>query len=655
MTSEPDSAAPVSQTPNETVVSPSGHEPPPSTAGHPSKLLVLALTSLGVVYGDIGTSPLYAMRECFLGEHELAATPEHVLGVLSLILWALIVVISLKYLLYIMRADNQGEGGVLALLALAQPDRRKARGYRVALVVMGVFGAALLYGDGMITPAISVLSAVEGLEVVTPVFSPYVVPITIIILVALFMFQSHGTARVGILFGPVTLLWFTVLAVLGVRGILMEPGVLKAVNPWYAAVFFVHAGWTGYLVLGAVFLVVTGGEALYADMGHFGKRPIRLAWFVVVLPALLLNYFGQGALVLSDPAEIHHPFFHLAPRWALWPMVVLAMMATIIASQAVISGAFSLTRQAVQLGELPRMRIVQTSSDQIGQIYIPLVNWLLMVAAIGLVIGFGDSSGLAAAYGVAVTTTMVITTILAFFVARERWRWPAGVVWPITLALLCVDLSFFGANMLKFADGGWFPLLIGGAVFVVMSTWRHGNHLIRLRSRDQQRPVETLLQSLRIDAPARTEGTDVFMAGRSDGTPAVLLHHLKLNQVLSKRVMLITVAIEQQAHVKLAERFEHEDLGEGFHRLILHYGFMDHPDVPRALRQVAAEQDLDIIPEMTTYYVGRQTLVVIDSEQWMAKWRQALFDFLSRNASRPMATFDLPPDRVVELGVSVRV
>ncbi|HVG39029.1 MAG TPA: KUP/HAK/KT family potassium transporter, partial [Pyrinomonadaceae bacterium] len=448
---------------------------------HGRYLLLLSLTALGVVYGDIGTSPLYAMRECFHGPHAIAPTPENIYGVLSLIFWSLIIVISVKYLVFVLRADNQGEGGILALTALATPIKILSRTEKRGLVIIGIFGAALLYGDGIITPAISVLSAVEGLQVATPYFSPYVVPITIVILVGLFFIQKRGTAGVGKLFGPVTLLWFLSLAVLGVSHILRNPTVLNAINPVYGYHLFFDLGWAGYLVLGTVFLVVTGGEALYADMGHFGKRPIRLVWFTLVLPALLLNYFGQGAFLLGHPGAVENPFFLMAPSWALYPMVVLATMATVIASQALISGAYSITMQAVQLGFLPRFKIDHTSSIEYGQIYIPAINWGLMLGCIAIVIGFQTSSNLAAAYGVAVTSTMVITTILFYVVERERWKWSLPAALALSGFFLIIDLSFFGANIIKVAQGGWFPLLLAALVFIVMTTWKKGRRILAER------------------------------------------------------------------------------------------------------------------------------------------------------------------------------
>ncbi|HEV2844700.1 MAG TPA: KUP/HAK/KT family potassium transporter, partial [Thermoanaerobaculia bacterium] len=503
-------------------------------------LLGLSLGALGIVYGDIGTSPLYALRECFHGPHAVPPSHDNVLGVLSLVFWSLVIIISIKYLVFVMRADNRGEGGILALMALVPPRYREARSGQWVLVAMGLFGAALLYGDGMITPAISVLSAVEGLEVATPFFNPYIVPITLVILLVLFAIQRRGTAGIGALFGPVMILWFATLAVLGAFWIVRVPAVLAAVNPGHAVRFFAQNGWQGFLVLGSVFLVVTGGEALYADMGHFGRRPIRLAWFTLVLPALLLNYFGQGALLLTHPDAAENPFYELArrlaPDWILYPMVILATAATVIASQAVISGAFSLTRQAVQLGYIPRMEIIHTSGREIGQIYIPSINWLLMLSTFGLVLGFQKSTNLAAAYGVAVTATMVITTLLACMVALRLWNWKPALVLPVTAVFLLLDSSFFGANIIKLADGGWFPLLVGLVIYTLMATWKKGRQILAERLADGALPFEQFVASVGPEGPRRVSGTAVFMARDPRGTPTALLHNLKHNKVLHARV-----------------------------------------------------------------------------------------------------------------------
>lgn len=616
---------------------------------------VLALGALGVVYGDIGTSPLYALRECFHGKESLAVTHDNVLGVLSLIFWALVIVISIKYLALVMRADNEGEGGILALLALAFPERRTRSKTRLWIIMAGVglFGSALLYGDGMITPAISVLSAVEGLRVATPLFNPYVIPITIAILIGLFSLQRHGTGKVGNIFGPVTLVWFLSLAVLGVRGILHEPRVLNALNPTYAAQFFMHNGWIGFVVLGAVFLVVTGGEALYADMGHFGKSPIRLAWFTLVLPALLLNYLGQGALLLDHPAAMENPFYRLAPSWALYPMVLLATLATVIASQALISGAFSLTMQAVQLGYSPRLRIEYTSPEAKGQIYIPYVNRFLMLCCIGLVLGFQSSSNLAAAYGVAVTQTMIITTALFYFVARRLWKWSSAKAAAVCAPFLVVELAFAGANALKIVHGGWFPLLVGAGIFTVMTTWKRGRQILGAKLRKSALPYDQFLADVKKHPPTRVPGTAVFLSGNAEGTPLALLHNLKHNKILHERVILLTIETEDVSHVSRSERVKVEEQKDGFYRVTAHYGFMEDPNVPEVLA-LCTEKGLKLHETETTFFLSRQAIVPTKAPG-MALWREKLFSFMARNAQSPADFFRLPANRVVELGMHVEI
>lgn len=616
------------------------------------QFFLVSLAALGVVYGDIGTSPLYALRECFHGVNPFPVTPENILGVLSLIFWSLILVISIKYLLFVMRADNRGEGGILALLALLDPWQGPPQNKRRVLLVLGLFGAALLYGDGVITPAISVMSAMEGLEVAMPALSHYVTPLTILILVLLFLFQKRGTAGVGSVFGPVMVLWFLVLAGLGISGILRAPAVLAAINPVHAVRFFVDNGVTGLLVLGAVFLVVTGGEALYADMGHFGPGPIRFAWFALVLPALLLNYFGQGALMLSDPARTIHPFYQLAPPWALYPLVLLATIATVIASQAVISGAFSLTRQAVALGQFPRLRIVQTSSEEIGQIYIPGINWILMVVTISLVLGFGSSSHLAAAYGVAVTTTMVITTVLAFFITRERWGWHPVLSLLVATVFLVADLAFFGANLFKVPDGGWFPLVAGAGIFTLMSTWRRGRELLGERLRKNIKPLENFLEKIAGEPPLRIPGTAIFLTGNRSGTPPMLLHHLAHNLVLHEQVVILTAVTREIPRIPAADRLKVTDHGQGVFRVLVYYGFMQSPNIPVALRSCEAF-GLTIDLEATTFYLGRETLIPTEKVPGMMLWREKLFAFMSRNSLRPTTFYNLPPERVMEIGIQV--
>ena len=612
----------------------------------------LSLLALGIVYGDIGTSPLYALRECFHGPHAMPLSQANIYGVLSLIFWTLIIVVTLKYQVYVIRFDNGGEGGILALLGLIGMTRRRNNLVKGTLVALGVFGAALLYGDGMITPAISVLSAVEGLEIATPFFKPYIVPITIGVLVLLFAIQRRGTAGVGLIFGPVALLWFTTLAVFGIRGILWHPSVLLALNPLHAVTFFINNGVPGFFVLGAVFLVATGGEAMYADLGHFGARPIQIDWFFIVAPALMLQYLGQGALLIEHPQTATNPFYLLAPKWALYPLVVLATCATIIASQAMISGAFSLTRQAIQLGYLPRMEIIHTSRSEIGQIYMPTVNWALMVSTIALVIGFGSVSAIAGAYGVAVSTTMLITTMLAYVVARELRGWSRIVAGLVTVAFLIGDIAFLIANYAKIAAGGWFPLLVAGIVFTIMTTWRRGREILSSKLRDGALTPESFIQSLRARPPVRVSGTAVFMHRNPDAVPASLLHSLKHYKALHRNVILLTLLSEEISHVGEEERFTVEELGEGIHRLKAHYGYMEDIDVP-ALMERAAGQGLPLPPMDTTYFLGRETLIVTKRPSGMMQWREKLFASMMRNAESAARFFHLPPNRVVELGAQI--
>ena len=638
----------VLQAPSSEDVAPHPHAAPTSRR----ELLVLSLSALGIVYGDIGTSPLYAIRESFLPAHGVAPTPENVLGVLSLIVWSLVLVISVKYLVFILRADNHGEGGILALTSLITPTHA-LRGGRWGLIVLGLFGTALLYGDGMITPAVSVLSAVEGLEVVTPAFQRFIDPITIVILAGLFLIQSRGTASVGRIFGPVMLTWFATISLLGVWHIAQEPGVLGAMLPTHGVRFFLNNHWHGFLVLGSVFLVVTGGEALYADMGHFGRTPIRMAWFAVVLPSLLLNYFGQGAMLIGDPSAIVNPFFRMVPAWALLPVVVIATTAAVIASQALISGAFSLTLQAVQLGYSPRVQIEHTSARAMGQIYIPSVNWALMVCCIGLVLGFRSSSNLAAAYGVAVTTTMAITTILFHFVAREKWGWSWGAASALTGFFLLIDLSFWGANLLKIPHGGWFPLVIGAIVFTLLTTWKKGRQVLSKRMRERSLPRTLFLESIVGHPPHRVPGTAVFMYGDKKGTPPALLHNLKHNKVLHERVVFLAVVTHEVPTVPEEQRWTVEDLGAGFWQVKLSYGFMEDADVPSALAKID-HPGLAFKPMETTYFLGRETLISAKHHA-MAKWREHLFALMARNARPATTFFRLPPNRVVELGAQIEL
>jgi KUP system potassium uptake protein len=617
------------------------------------RLLPVTLTALGVVYGDIGTSPLYTIRECFYGTHGVAVTHENVLGVLSMVLCALVVVISIKYIAIVMRADNQGEGGILALTALLPPRKETRSGMIPVLIALGIFGAALLYGDGMITPAISVLGAVEGLQVETPLLEPYVVPISVAILIGLFAFQRHGTHRVGRLFGPIMVVWFVTIAGLGLIWIAREPSVIGAINPVHAVRYFRSHGLPGIAVLGAVFLAVTGGEALYADMGHFGKRPIRIAWFALVLPALVLNYFGQGALLLIDGDAAKQPFFLLAPSWALFPLVGIATAAAIIASQALISGAFSLTQQAVQLGYAPRLDIEHTSSHEMGQVYVPQVNWALMISTILIVIGFRSSSALAAAYGIAVTMTMVITAILLYVIAVERWHWAKPLALGVIAVFLTIDLTFFGANLLKVFQGGWLPILIGACIFTLMTTWKTGRRIVAERLTARAIPIDHFMSVIVASPPARVAGTAVFMTAQPRGTPPALAHNLRHNKVMHEHVVILTVTTSPVPHMTPDEQIRVDNLGQGVFMTRLVYGFMEDPNVPEALR-AAQDKGLAIDIDDVTYFLGRETILVTH-RRGMAVWREKLFVFMTRNAVRATAFFRLPAERVVELGVQIEI
>jgi len=611
----------------------------------------LALAALGVVYGDIGTSPLYAIKECLHGEHALAVTPDNVLGVLSLIFWALTWVVTVKYLAFILRADNQGEGGILALLALIPEDRtRKLKGPGF-LVLLVVFGAALLYGDGVITPAISVLSAMEGLEVATPTLKPAVVPLTVAVLLGLFLVQRHGTAGIGRVFGPIMLAWFSMIGVLGVIQIAETPGVLLAVDPRHAVSFLAHHRVHGFLILGSVVLAITGAEALYADMGHFGRGPIRRTWVALVLPALLASYMGQGAHLLHDPAAAVNPFFAIVPPWAVYPAVAIATAATVVASQALISGAYSLTQQAVQLGFFPRVTIVHTSKHTEGQIYIPEINSMLLVACVGLVLAFRSSSALAAAYGIAVTGTMSITTVCYYVVCTRTWGWPVWKAAPLAGAFLLVDLAFFCSTAVKFPDGGWFPILMALGIFAIMTTWHTGRRYLAEALSGAMMPLDLFLDDLRTTKPTRVRGNAVFMASNPNGVPVILLHHFKHNQVLHDQVVLLTVVGLHVPEVPPDRRLSVEKLGHGFFRVKVTYGFMQTPDIPKALRDCARE-GLELQPERTSYFLGRETLLPTGASR-MAPWRKKLFAFVSRNARPATAYFGLPPNRVVELGMQV--
>ncbi len=613
----------------------------------------LMLATLGVVYGDIGTSPLYAFRECFHEAHELAPDRANILGILSLIFWALMIVLSVKYLAIVMRADNEGEGGILALLALLRRKAKVAAARRPLLVILGLFGAALLYGDGMITPAISVLSAVEGLSVATPVFDPYVVPITVVILILLFAFQYKGTARIGLIFGPVTLVWFLYLGVLGFATILRQPATLLALDPRLGLGFLWNHGAGALLPIGAVFLAVTGAEALYADMGHFGKSAIRRTWFAVVLPCLLLNYFGQGALLLDHPEAVSNPFFLLVPTWALYPTVIMACFATIIASQAVISGAFSLTRQAVRLGYLPRIRILHTSKDEIGQIYVPAINWFLLVASVVLAITFGNSSGLAAAYGIAVSATMLITTILVFVLMRERWQWPLWAALGATVPFLIVDIVFLIANSLKILHGGWIPILVGILGYIAMSTWRRGRELLALRIAEQSGSLSDLRQDMGEHPPVMVPGTAIFLTRTPEGTPATLLQNMRHNRVLHEQNLFLTLVTEDRPRVRRDERIQVSRLGDHFTRVIGHYGFMEEPNMFHILAR-CADEGVEVDPESATFFLGRETLFATE-RPGMPLWRERLFASIARNSVPAPREFHIPPERVIEIGTHIEL
>ena len=622
-----------------------------SSSSNKSRFNSLALAALGVVYGDIGTSPLYALKEVFGSPHHpVPITPDNVLGILSLVFWALMMVVSGKYVLFIMRADNRGEGGIMALMALALHNAKEGR-RRNIVVMLGLFGAALFYGDGVVTPAISVLSAVEGLHVITPAFDPFVIPLALAVLIFLFAIQRKGTATVGKLFGPVMLLWFGVLTVLGVINILAEPSVLRALNPVWAMSFLLDNPKLGFLSLGGVVLVLTGGEALYADMGHFGRKPIQLAWFGLVLPALLINYFGQGALLLSNSAAVENPFYLLAPEWALLPLVILSTVATVIASQAVISGAFSITMQAMQLGFSPRIKAMYTSESEMGQIYIPGINWLLLASVIALVLGFRSSSNLAAAYGIAVTGTMLITNLLVFVVARNQWGWKLWQAFFCVLPFVLIDLAFFSANSIKLMDGGWFPLVFGLAVFTVLSTWKRGREVLHEKLGQDSIELAPFIESLSLGGATRVPGTGVFLTGRPQGVPRAMLHSLKHYKVLHERMMIVTIRVFDVPYVPEIDRVEVHDLGESFWQITIQYGFKDEPDIPAALA-MCDHFGLEFDMMDTSFFLGRETLIPRSGKE-MAYWRVLLFTTIFRNASSLPDFFKIPANRVVELGSQV--
>jgi KUP system potassium uptake protein len=619
---------------------------------HSEGMLKLAIGAIGIVFGDIGTSPLYAFRETFAGHHKLALDPEHIMGVISLMFWSMMIVVTLKYVAIIMRADNKGEGGSLALLALVS-GRTKNRRWSRGIILLGVFATALFYGDSMITPAVSVLSAVEGIGVVAPSLSGLILPIAVAILISLFSIQSSGTNKVGLLFGPVMLVYFTVIAVLGLLSIMQTPHVLMALSPHYAVEFFLLDPVRAFLALGSVVLAVTGAEALYADMGHFGRRPIGVSWLVFVLPALMLNYMGQGALLFRDGhAALASPFYNLAPEALKLPLVILATMAAIIASQAVISGAFSVTQQAIQLGFMPRLRIEHTSASTAGQIYIPLINWLLMTMVIILVLFFRTSSNLTSAYGIAVTGAMTIDTCLLGVALTRLWNWPAYAAAPLLALFFLVDGAYLAANMTKIPDGGWFPLMIGLIVFTILTTWSKGRKLMIERLTESSMPVKVFITSAASSA-SRVPGTAVFMTSSAEGVPHALLHNLKHNKVLHERVILLTVKIVDQPYWPDAQRAYRESMGEGFHRLVLKYGFMDEIDVPQALKGVH-ECGADFKMMDTSFFLSRQTLLASERPGMMI-WREKLFAWMLRNAESAMEFFRLPTNRVVELGSQVEI
>jgi KUP system potassium uptake protein len=623
----------------------------PDTKTSP-RMTALAMGAIGVVYGDLGTSPLYTLKEAF-GERGLAPTPDNVLGVLSLVFWTLMLVVSIKYAGFIMRADNKGEGGIMALTALAQRSVRSSGRARWWIMVLGLFGASLFFGDGVITPAISVLSAVEGLEVAAPALTPYVVPITVVILLGLFAIQRRGSGKVGAVFGPVMCVWFVAIALLGAIQVAQHPFVLKALSPHYAVQFFAVAGWPAFFALSAVVLCITGAEALYADMGHFGKKPIRLAWFDFILPALVLNYFGQGALLIADPAAAQNPFYLLAPPMLLYPMIALAALATVIASQSVISGAFSVAREAIQLGFLPRMQVRHTSQETIGQIYLPWVNRVLLVLTLAVVIGFQSSSNLAAAYGIAVVGTMTIDSVLVMIVFRRLWNWSVARVVAVGLLFLVVDLAFLTANADKVEHGGWFPLVLGSAVFIVMTTWRRGRELLMREVRQSGLALEPFIASISAHPPLRVPGTAVFMTANEEGVPNALLHNLKHNKVLHERNVILTVETVETPVAEAAERAHVEALGDSFYSLCLRFGFSEDPNVPRALLAIG-ECGLPFDLMDTTFFLSRESVVATD-RPGMALWRDRLFAFMQRNAVPATAFFQIPGNRLIELGTQVEI
>ncbi|RFB67510.1 MULTISPECIES: potassium transporter Kup [unclassified Herbaspirillum] len=626
----------------------------PNYSFRSQKLHIITLAALGVVFGDIGTSPLYALKECFSPEHGIAFSPDAVLGIISMLFWSITIVVSLKYVLFVMRADNNGEGGVLALMALSLRTAVSGSPRAKLLMMLGVFGACMFYGDVVITPAISVLSAVEGMDIAAPGTSHYVIPLTLVILTGLFLIQRHGTNLVGKLFGPIMFVWFISLGALGLYHILKAPDILVAINPYYAVHFMIEHSLQAFIVLGSVVLVLTGAEALYADMGHFGIRPIRFAWLYTVMPCLVINYFGQGANLLANPEAIKNPFYLMVPDMFLVPMVVLATFATVIASQAVISGAFSLTSQAILLGFVPRMRILHTSEDERGQIYIPLINWMLLVLVVAVVLAFKKSDNLAAAYGVAVTTTMVITTMLAGVVMRAEWKWHPVLVTLVIGAFITVDLAFFTANLLKIADGGWFPLLLGGAAFFLLMTWYSGRMLLRMRIKDDGIPLEPFVEGLLAHPPHRVGGTAVFMTGNINTVPVALLHNLKHNRILHERVFFLKISIWDVPYVSDEERLTLKDLGGNVYLLRAAFGFKEAPEVSKVLDLTSSQFGIEFELMDTSFFLARDT-VVPSKLLGMSLWREQLFAWMYQNGAKPSDFFHIPANRVVELGTKVEI
>lgn len=624
-----------------------------SANNNQTSVYALMLGALGVVFGDIGTSPLYALRECFTHHHGIEINHVNVMGILSLILWSLILAISFKYMAIVMRADNKGEGGILSLMSLAASVVEKGSKRNLVILTLGLFGAALLYGDGIITPAISVLSAVEGLRLVFPGAEDWVIPITCGILAGLFIFQSQGTAKIGLFFGPLILVWFIVIGALGAMQIVNNPEILLSINPLYAVDFFQANSTIGFLVLGSVVLVITGGEALYADMGHFGRKPIRLSWFYIALPGLVLNYYGQGALLLNSPESISNPFYLLAPEWAKVPLIIISTLATVIASQALISGVFSITRQAVQMGFCPRINIVHTSVKEIGQIYIPFINWSLFLGVIWLVLTFKSSSNLAAAYGIAVTGTMVITTVLAFYVAIKKWKWPLAPSIILFSLLLFFDISFFAPNLLKITHGGWVPLALGAGIYILMTTWQKGRRILAEALKARSIPVADFIKKIELEKPIRVPGTAIYMSSDPWGVPIPLLHNLRHNKVLHNRIIFLTISTKEIPYVAKSERVQLESFGQEIYRIVACFGFMETPKIKHIL-EACRLKTFNISLQETTFVLGRETILP-SSMLGMALWREWLFALMAKNAARPTAFFRIPPNSVIEVGIQIEI